>query len=144
MKSKSKRFLQVILKIIKLVFLIGLLSVLLFALFVYLLFFTDVISFRGADFDKKIWSEAPNINQGIDCIRGEMYTDLKNNYLKKGISITEVKDLLGNTEYSKYSNYTNCLDYELGMCSRLRVDYDSMLVCFDDKDKVDYVTHIQH
>ncbi len=143
MKSETRGLLKIILRLIKLVFLLVLLSALLLGIYIYLLFFTDVISFRGADFDKKIWLESEKANQGVDCIRGEMYTDLKNNYLKSDTSIHDVEELLG-TGLDTGNEHQKCLDYNLGMCSRFRFDYDSLHICFDGNDKVDYVTHIQH
>ncbi len=107
-------------------------------------YFMHIAPFSGEKFDQKVWLNSESINQGAGCIRGPMFSDLKNNYLKKGMSLIDVKNLLGSAEYTKYENLTNCLDYNLGMCSGIQADYDSMLVCLDDKQKVDYVTHIQY
>ncbi|KKB96267.1 hypothetical protein SZ25_00644 [Candidatus Arcanobacter lacustris] len=78
------------------------------------LFFTIVNDqdYSKSKFDSAKWIEAASYVPGqgypniAACVRGEMYNDLKNNYLKKGMSFEEVKKLLGEPSGKRiYSNY---------------------------------------
>ena len=82
---------------------------------------------RMNKFDQKLWLDdnrskdrtKPHHYSG--CVRGEMYYDLIDNYLKKGMTKEEVFELLGKPAYGlKYPNNKKrqyCLEYELGGCS---------------------------
>ena len=52
--------------------------------------------------------------------------------------------LLGAKEYDVVIHGTSCDAYSLGMCSGLRIDYDSLYVCYAEDDVVSATGHIQH
>ncbi len=117
-----------------------------------LLIFSGIISFinwhedendkilRMNKFDRALWLDKnrdedrsrPHHYSG--CVRGEMYYDLVDNYLKKGMSKEEVFELLGKPAYGlKYPNDKKrqyCLEYELGgHCSITSGPTKIMLIC---------------
>jgi hypothetical protein len=99
-------------------------------------------------FDKNLWIEAGSEDYRIydqhrsNCTRGKMYYDLKDNYLKNGMSQKEVFSLLGIAAYGlRYSNnkkHQYCLEYELGYCTNwISSPGKILLVCLNKSKVVD-------
>lgn len=105
------------------------------------------LPFMGNSFDRTVWSSALSCKNDQDCLdkemaclRGPMYRDLEKNHLVMGTSKTKVTGLIGEpTRPAK----NNCLDYELGYCSGLKIDTDYLRVCFDNSEKITSVYHWQ-
>lgn len=99
-------------------------------------------------FDRNLWREAGSEDYEIsqehrsNCTRGKMYYDLKDNYLKKGMSEEEVFSLLGKPTYGlKYpdnKNHNYCLKYKLGCCTKWISGGDKLLlVCLKNGKVID-------
>lgn len=110
--------------------------------------------FRGEAFERTKW-ELEGSCQGLSdlecalkeesCPRGGMFRDLTRNYLiPETVSRDEVHALLGRTEHTVEINGQSCPAYSLGMCSGIRIDYDSLYVCFDSNDRISSVGRFQH
>lgn len=121
---------------------------------VLFLFWTPIVRFvfhelpfMGHSFDGLLWSSALNCSGDRDCldkefacVRGPMYRDLEKNKLQIGVSEMSVIDLIGRpTRVGK----ANCIDYELGYCSGLKIDMDYLRICFDDTRRISRVSHWQ-
>lgn len=110
--------------------------------------------FRGDKFDTQTWAEAglcKGLNDGEcaqkerTCPRGGMVHDLISNHLTPQTTRSEtVIELLGQSTYNVKINGLECPGYNLGMCSGLGLDYDSLFVCFDQNGTVAFAGHIQH
>ncbi len=103
---------------------------------------------RESKFDREAWIEAGSKNYEThsyhsgNCTRGKMYYDLKDNYLKKGMSKEDVFSLLGKPEYGikfpdKKRQY--CLEYDIGSCTNwFAGGFKLLLVCL----KNDRITEV--
>ena len=112
------------------------------------------LNMYGADkFDSELWNKTHigrhtgGIVHDWDEYRCSMYNDLTNNYLKKGMKLKEVTDVLGDEgkdlQYYCTNKKVKCLTYTLGSCLKgmfnksLIVEYfgyydrQFMYVCFD-------------
>jgi outer membrane protein assembly factor BamE (lipoprotein component of BamABCDE complex) len=69
-----------------------------------------------------------------------MAYDLKTNILRAGLTKTEVEKLLGEPD----ANRANFHEYLLGMCSGLRIDFDTLDVHFDSDGKLVKVQVVQY
>jgi hypothetical protein len=134
---------------------------------IFVLFF-GVIEFSmnpffGAFFSRAGWAEAGSCKGLTDwkcvekqqvCGRGPMVWMLQKFHLSPGSTQRhEVTEMLGD-EWTPYrrsesqgsvsvSGKPACLQWTLGMCSGLGMDYDSFVVCFDNNDKVEKSFHYQ-
>ena len=106
------------------------------------------LPFMGESFDSAVWSFALNCKNDRDCLdkemaclRGPMYRDLAKNHLIVGTPKAAVTRLLG--EPAQIAT-NNCIDYELGYCSGLKIDGDYLRVCFDSRETVTNVSHWQN
>ena len=109
--------------------------------------------FYGASFDKERWraaylGETPE-EKGkklAQCIRGPMFGDLRNRYLRPGTRKARVLELLGNPDFDSKGEREGdvCERWNLGFCSGFKVDLDSLNVCFDAADRVSHVFRLQH
>jgi hypothetical protein len=109
--------------------------------------------FYGASFNKDRWRTAhegktsQEINKKqAQCIRGAMFGDLRNRYLRPGTSKARVIELLGKPDFGSegVKDGNKCQRWNLGFCSGFKVDLDSLNVCFDKADRVTDVFHLQH
>jgi len=101
--------------------------------------------YNQSKFDKEIWLQAEKdynpsadiYNHENNCVRGKMWSDLKKNYLKKGMSLKEVVDLLGPTNkkrvYETKKGERVCLQYYLGECGLITGATALLVICFDIK-----------
>lgn len=99
----------------------------------------EMLDYRNkADFDRTKWREAPNcVPDGCEsaCIRGAMVRDLQRRHLIPGTPRSEVMTLLGDAK-TRHTNNQKFIDYDLGMCSGFRMDFDSLVILFDGDDRV--------
>lgn len=94
-------------------------------------------TFGESKFNREIWL---NPSQTTGCVRGEMYDDLVENFIKKGMTQDEILKLLGpNKGVKNYfkKNRTYCLSYDLGSCFSPG-GYADLLVCTKDGIVIDY------
>lgn len=128
-------------KIFKIIGIVAGIIILLFALFYAYVFFVVLdCPFDNKDFDKTTWVQFDNSNDP-DNPRGEMYEDLIENNLSKGMSKKEVIDLLGQPDYKSEEYF---LSYNLGAWSGFRIDYDSLDLEFDKDGKLVKFYRVQH
>lgn len=101
----------------------------------------DYKPYRGMKFSQEAWKKNKHGQMrglvletfGVDD-RCRMYTDLTQNYLKKGMSVTQVNDLLGIEPLVSYclEKRIKCVHYSLGTChSGLTVSFGALFTCFD-------------
>lgn len=84
--------------------------------------------FSGRWFNQTLWQKLDG-SLDPDNPRGSMVLDLKQRYLKKGVSRSYVISLLGEPDCE---NTDEILSYNLGMWSGFRIDYDSLDIRFED------------
>ncbi len=99
-----------------------------------------------ADFNAEAWSKAENCTGALceqECIRGGMVSDLQRRYLVPGKSRDEVIALLGPGRPTARADKGG-IDYSLGMCSGFRMDFDSLIVAFDESDRLTGSWIVQH
>ena len=88
--------------------------------------------FRTSSFNEAEWKSFALKTTNASCYRGGMAHDLKTNILRVGLAEAAVEKLLGESD----SNRANIQEYLLGMCSGLRLDFDTLDVHFDSEDRV--------
>ena len=91
-------------------------------------------------FDKIEWKKYSN-DMNRDNPRGQMIEDLFENHLKKEISSAEIIALLGTPDRKNEQNFYS---YNLGIWSGLRMDYDSLDLWFDNKERLVSFARVQH
>jgi hypothetical protein len=117
----------------------GLLITIFFWLFLYIsIFFANSTPFDDRTFNQQLWLEMDK-STIADNPRGEMYLDLTENYLKKGMTIADVKVLLGSPDL--YSTKTQ-LSYNLGMWSLM--DFNSLTIDFSPDGELIKAYMVQH
>lgn len=116
-------------------FLIGVLA---FCGYLYFVVLDD--PFNNRDFDKEIWLKS-HADMDPDNPRGEMYEDLVENHLSKGMSKTEIFGLLGQPDFQ---NTEDLMSYNLGMWSGMRIDYDSLDLKFTADGGLVEFCRVQH
>ncbi len=106
---------------------------------------SEALDYRNqAEFNAVVWRNALKCGyDGCDaeCTRGHMVRDLTWKYLNPGISRSEVVALLGAADSPPAAK---SLSYSLGMCSGFRMDYDSLVLLFDDRDALIGSRTVQH
>lgn len=99
--------------------------------------------FRTSSFDETNWkSLIDNDAKDSSCYRGGMAHDIKTNVLRVGLTHAEVEKLLGQPDQIKAES--EMYEYVLGMCSGLRIDYDTLDVHFDSGGRLTKVQVVQH
>lgn len=96
--------------------------------------------FGDKKFEPQIWASFNNSMES-DNPRGQMFDDLKGNYLHKGMTQQEVLNLLGPPDFK---NSKDLFSYNLGMWSGFRMDYDSLDIKFNAQGLVTEVHRLQH
>jgi hypothetical protein len=96
--------------------------------------------FRTSNFDEVEWKSLSKNTDDSSCYRGGMAHDIKTNILRAGLTKTEVERLLGAPD----SNSDDINAYSLGMCSGLRIDFDSLDVHFNPEGRLVKVQVVQH
>ena len=96
--------------------------------------------FRTSSFDEVEWKSLSKTTTDSSCYRGGMAHDIKTNILRAGLTKIEVEKLLGAPD----SNRADVHEYFLGMCSGLRIDFDTLDVHFDSNGRLSTVQVVQH
>lgn len=96
--------------------------------------------FAGQSFDRAVWHKFHN-NHEPDNPRASMSKDLRRRYLRQGLTKQEVVKLLGEPDMNKSDNM---YEYNLGMWSGFRIDYDGLQIHFDAEGRLSYVQCVQH
>jgi hypothetical protein len=96
--------------------------------------------FRTSSFDKDHWLASEKTADDISCHRGGMAEDIRRNVLHFGQTIDEVTKVLGQPSDVRGAIYS----YNLGMCSGMRIDFDSLDVHFDNRGRLKLVQIVQH
>jgi hypothetical protein len=100
-------------------------------------------------FDRSVWLAHAN-DMAPDNPRGHMTTSLIEHLQRSSPTRAAVIELLGPAEdpcsqlASPPSSVAGCLSYNLGMWSGFRMDYDSLDIYFDRKDRFVAALMIQH
>lgn len=96
--------------------------------------------FLTSKYDPSEWKALANGTSDFSCYRGGMAGDIRSRVLHTGMSKTEVEALIGPPD----STRDGVLEYFLGMCSGLRIDFDTLDVHLDADGKVKNVLIVQH
>ena len=89
----------------------------------------ELSTFGNSRFSKQKWENMAN-QHDKECVRGGMAEDISDNFIKPGMSIIEVKNILGQPQQEERDR----IEYDLGMCGVLD-DY-SLLINLDENKKV--------
>ncbi|PTE13645.1 hypothetical protein [Pseudogemmobacter blasticus] len=115
-------------------------------------FWLHEFPFMGETFTPEKWTEAGScegltdyqcVMKESDCPRGPMVRSLLRRHLKAGTTLEAIVDLLGPAGHPE-KDASGCMNWSLGMCSGLGIDYDSLFVCFDETDHLIKAGHVQH
>ncbi len=96
--------------------------------------------FRTSNFNEVEWKSLSKTTDDSSCYRGGMAHDIKTNILRAGLTKTEVERLLGAPDF----NRDDISEYSLGMCSGLRIDFDTLDVHFNPEGRLVKVQVVQH
>lgn len=96
--------------------------------------------FRISRFDAIEWRALQKKSDDFSCYRGGMANDIQMNVLRVGQTSNEVHGLLGRPD----SVRDGVDGYFLGMCSGLRIDFDSLDIHFDNNNRLTLVQIVQH
>ena len=96
--------------------------------------------FRTSSFNEQEWKSLSRKTSDFSCYRGGMAHDIRTNVLRAGQSQGEVEKLLGKPDSDKGT----VQEYFLGMCSGLRIDFDTLDVHFNAAGKITSVHVVQH
>lgn len=96
--------------------------------------------FRTSAFNGAEWKSLNKNTADSSCYRGGMAHDIRTNILHKGLTQAEVEKLLGAPDSTKNEVHS----YFLGMCSGLRIDFDTLDVHFTPAGKLLEVQILQH
>lgn len=105
--------------------------------------------FKGAPFDSAAWRSALTcdsdqncVDKELACARGPMVADIADR-LEDGHATREGTTAMLGAPSMDRSVPRGCVDYELGMCSGIKIDTDYLRICFDEENKVKQVFHWQ-
>lgn len=96
--------------------------------------------FSGRLFDVSVWHQQAG-SESRDNPRARMVHDLEWRFLYRGMSQTDVIELLGQPDWHKSDHLYS---YNVGMWSMFRVDYDSFDLHFDGQRKLVLTRCSQH
>lgn len=96
--------------------------------------------FRTSSFDAAQWRALNRHPDDASCRRGGMAHDIQTNVLRKGLTKAEVIGLLGEPDSRKDDVH----GYSLGMCSGLRIDFDTLDTHFDSDGSLTTIQIVQH
>lgn len=110
----------------------------------------DYKPYKGVPFSPELWRQAGEHMKSQDRSLGDvlygisprcgMYDDLKTNYLKKGMHISEVEKLFGELDWISYcmDKKIKCASFILGKCyaNALTISHNDLHVCFDHNQKI--------
>lgn len=96
--------------------------------------------FRTSSFNEQEWKSLSRKTSDLSCYRGGMAHDIRTNVLRAGQPQEEVEKLLGKPDSDKGT----VQEYFLGMCSGLRIDFDTLDIHFNAEGKLTSVHVVQH
>ena len=96
--------------------------------------------FSTSSFESVAWHAKQTNQTDMTCFRGGMANDIKKRILKPGVSRAVLERLLGAPDVKS----TAALQYNLGMCSGFRIDFDSLNVYFNENGELTSVAIVQH
>ena len=96
--------------------------------------------FSGRTFDRELWHHFHE-NDDPDNPRASMVASLKSKHLRPGLSRQQVTNLLGEPDVAKTPEM---YEYNLGMWSGFRIDYDGLQIYFDAQGQLTRVQRVQH
>ncbi|WP_138516549.1 hypothetical protein [Rhodoferax bucti] len=96
--------------------------------------------FKTSNFHPQEWKLLSKKADDFFCYRGGMAHDIKTNILRAGQTTHDVEALLGKPDIIKDSVH----QYYLGMCSGLRIDFDSLDIHFNTDGQIEGVYIVQH
>jgi SmpA / OmlA family len=96
--------------------------------------------FAGRSFDREVWHQFHS-NDDPDNPRASMVESLQRSYLHPGLTRQQVVQLLGEPDLDESLNMS---EYNLGMWSGFRMDYDGLQVYFDKQGRLTCVQCVQH
>lgn len=104
--------------------------------------------FAGRSFDRELWHRYRN-NDDRDNPRGSMVRSLQRWYLEPGMTHEQVVELLGEPDMGQIlgderSNTPQMYEYNLGMWSGFRIDYDGLQIYFDQTGHLTDSQCVQH
>lgn len=95
--------------------------------------------FSAENFDRTRWHAGLKASQNGECVRGRMANDIISTVATPGRLRQDVETTLGPPQRTQ----GNLAHYELGMCSGIGIDFDSLYVEYSG-DKVVRADHVQH
>jgi hypothetical protein len=96
--------------------------------------------FAGRSFDRDVWHQFHG-KDAPDNPRASMVASLQRSYLHSGLTRDQVVALLGEPDMEKRPEM---YEYNLGMWSGFRVDYDGLQVHFDPQGRLIRTQCVQH
>lgn len=96
--------------------------------------------FAGRSFSREVWREFHD-SSDPDNPRASMVASLKRRHLKSGTTREEVIELLGEPDMARKPEM---YEYNLGMWSGFRMDYDGLQIHFDEGGRLKDVRCVQH
>jgi hypothetical protein len=103
--------------------------------------FNDYLDpFAGRAFDRDLWHEFYE-SDDPDSPRASMVKSLQRSFLHPGLTHDQVIELLGEPDLAKSSDM---YEYNLGMWSGFRMDYDGLQVHFDSQGRLTHAQCVQH
>jgi hypothetical protein len=96
--------------------------------------------FGDRKFDRNLWQSCYGSNSQ-DNPRGQMFDDLRKNYLRKSMSKAEVIALMGKPDYEDGAEF---ISYKLGYWSGFRIDLDTLDLRFNKEGKLRKFYRVQH
>lgn len=111
----------------------GVVVLLLCILFAAITYRWHYYPFQWERFNREKWLSYDHMGNNDNlCVRGPMVYSLRHFHLKRGMTKDATVEMLGQTFHTK----KQCIEYILGMCSGIRIDYDVLGVCFDEKNSL--------
>jgi hypothetical protein len=110
------------------------------SLYAFVMSIGDSNPFNNREFDQTVWLSMDN-DMNPDNPRGEMFSSLIEEHLKEGMTISQVKVLLGEPDIK---DEKALLSYNLGVWSGMRIDYDSLDLVFSESGKLIKFYRVQH
>ncbi|WP_435509286.1 hypothetical protein [Variovorax sp. LT1R16] len=96
--------------------------------------------FATSRFDSTAWFAQQTNESDAYCYRGGMAKHIKDEILRPGLKREDVVRLLGQPD----SENSREIQYVLGMCSGLRIDFDGLHVYFNSRGELERVAILQH
>jgi len=109
----------------------------------YIIYADDQRTYHSLSFNKEEWqgiTPGPSLRGKGSNARCKMYGDLVKNYLKKGMTVVEVENLLGKSKHYYYCLHKQikCANYDMGNCviNSLTIRPEDLQICFNKEQQV--------